>query len=148
MNTNYSNLKLKPMKLGLGKKYMIAIEGSKTIRICKLIKVTPKGYNFLADDMDNCFLTKHIYASNSSNHLDGTWFWIPEYMKIIEYVEPKPELVEPEKPTTLSYTQYKAEQIAKGEYYSWTDYKKVFIDMSKPLIIIDTYDLDEKIHGV
>lgn len=111
------------MKLVLGKKYMIDIETHKTIRLCKLIKVTPKGYNFLADDMDKCLLKKHLYASNSSNHLDGTWFWIPEYMKITEFVETKPDIVEPEKPT-LSYIQYKEQQIAKGEEYSWHDMLK------------------------
>ena len=119
---NYPNLKLKPMKLVLGKKYMIAIEGSKTIRLCKLIKVTPKGYNFLADDMDKCFLQKHIYASNSSNHLDGTWFWIPDFMKITEYVEPKPEVVEPKKSEIESYHEYVNRKNDNAEYYSWVDY--------------------------
>ena len=136
-NNSYPNLKLKPMKLVLGKKYMIAIEGNITIRLCKFIKVTPKGYNFLADDMDKCFLQKHIYASNSSNHLDGTWFWIPDFMKITEFVEPKPEVVEPEQPTTLSYIQYKEHQIAKGEYYSWTEYKNIVLGKIKFEMILD-----------
>ena len=135
--SNYTNLKFKPTKLVLGKKYMVANDGSNTIRLCKLIKVSPKGYNFLAEDMDKCLLLKHIYASNSSNHLDGTWFWIPDYMKISEYVEPKPEVVEPEKPTTLSYIQYKEYQIAKGEDYSWTEYKNIVLGKIKYEMIID-----------
>ncbi len=134
------NIKLKPVKLVLGKKYMVSFEGSKTIHICKLIKVTPKGYNFLAEDMDKCLFVKHFYVSNCSNHLNGTWFWMLDSVKITEYIEPtKPKVVETEKPSILNYTDYKEAQIKKGEDYSWVDYNNKVLKMKKPksVTIID-----------
>lgn len=121
----YANsIKIKPIQLVLGKKYMVTWKDSKTIRICKFIKVTPKGHNFLADDMDKCLFKKHIYASNSSNHLDGTWFWLPESVKISEYI---PEVIKSEKSDIESYNEYKERKTKNDEFYSWTDYNKTVL---------------------
>jgi hypothetical protein len=140
----YNKFKLKPVELVLGQKYMVSSHNSKTIRLCKFIKTTPKGHNFLAEDMDKCLFKKHIYTSKSSNHLNGTWFWLPDYIIVSEYIPEKiinvPDTamsIGESTKNNLTYLQYKDHQIAKGEKYSWIDYKNIVLSKLKYDLIIN-----------
>lgn len=59
--TTKYGINLKGVKLVLGEMYHIAWGGRMGV-ICKLIQVTPYGYNLLNLDTNRCILDRHLYV--------------------------------------------------------------------------------------
>jgi len=63
----------------LGSLYSI---GSKRPIICKFIKVTPKGFNFLNIETSQCIMKRHLYARNMKDkqypkNISSVKVWVP-----------------------------------------------------------------------
>lgn len=70
--------------LSLGDEYRVMTNSYNNLH-CKLIKVTPKGYNLLNIETNKCVLYPHIYPSKYPQHQkdDGTMvFFIPSWVWI------------------------------------------------------------------
>jgi len=48
------------IELEVGKHYLVSHVGKPAL--CKFIRVTPKGFNFLMVEKDRCLLKRHLYA--------------------------------------------------------------------------------------
>lgn len=75
--------KRRPQQLILGEKYYFKFNHGGGV-LCKFIRPTPKGYNFLNIETSKCILKQHLYPSKCENHKDGNFFWISEYHRIIK----------------------------------------------------------------
>lgn len=74
-----------PYKYKLGQVYKMRVKFSKYYITVKLIRPTPKGFNFLNIDTHKCVLKNHLYKSKHDNHQDGLWLWTNTLYEIIEY---------------------------------------------------------------
>lgn len=66
----------KPMALELGEDYWVS--NWNKFYLCRFIKVTPKGYNFLNLETSKCLFPRHIYVTKN----DETKFWFPTFIMI------------------------------------------------------------------
>jgi hypothetical protein len=76
----YIPRKLKKIKLG--EYYILWWGTSNKVKICKFIKTTKLGYNFLNIDTNTCILKRPIYPSKKEEHSSGDVFWINEFLNI------------------------------------------------------------------
>lgn len=77
-----------PQKLKLGQEYWVCWKSQRKTTKCRLIQVTPKGYNLLDLRTDKCLLYPHMYPSKCENHVKDTtetemYFWINENLIIV-----------------------------------------------------------------
>lgn len=64
-----------PAQFILGKDYTVKIGWGPTV-LCRFIKPTNCGYNFLDLETNHCVLNQHLYPSKCENHSSGDWYWI------------------------------------------------------------------------
>ncbi len=50
--------------------------------ICRFIKTTKCGYNFLNLETSKCVFNRHLYPSKYDNHKSGDWFCVNNDMNI------------------------------------------------------------------
>jgi hypothetical protein len=74
----------KPIKLKLGEHYSVRFSWNRP-RICKFIKVTDKGYNFLNLKTNKCILYARLYRSSCEWHKSDDWFWIDKRFIVCEF---------------------------------------------------------------
>jgi len=55
--------------------------------ICKLIKVTKTGYNFLNIETNKCIMKQHLYPTKMRNHITGDQFCINAWYRITKVDE-------------------------------------------------------------
>jgi len=67
---------IKIVKLKLGEEYNVFWVNGPYNNICRLVKVTPKGYNLLILNKNKMFMYPHIYPSKKEKHQDGLYFFI------------------------------------------------------------------------
>lgn len=58
---------------------------------CKLIKTTPKGYNFLNIKTNKCIFPRQFYSIPNKNDVEGLYFFIP--VQIHRYIHNQPKKV-------------------------------------------------------
>ncbi len=75
------NIKRTPKKLKLGTHYVLWY-GVRNKMMCKFIRPTKCGFNFLNLNTNKCVLSRHLYPSKCENHESGDWYWINERLKI------------------------------------------------------------------
>lgn len=68
-------------KLELGKEYYVIFKYGNAVK-CKLIRSSPKGYNFLNIKTNCCIFKRGMYPSKYENHLSELWFFIYYDVKI------------------------------------------------------------------
>jgi hypothetical protein len=79
--------KFRSVKLELGQDYLVHW-GLKEPMICRFIKPTAKGYNFLNLETSECILKRHIYPQKKLNdHNYGTYFYINIFLNIKKHGE-------------------------------------------------------------
>ena len=77
--------------LTLGNDYVI------NNQVCRFIKVTPKGYNFLRLDTNKCILKSHLYDRRfygkelPKNHKEVKT-WLPDFLNVMSYKGIKNEI--------------------------------------------------------
>lgn len=74
-----------PQKFKLGQLYKIRSRSYNYYIIVKLIRPTPKGFNFLNINTHKCMLRNHLYKSKCENHQDGLWLCVNTQYEITEY---------------------------------------------------------------
>jgi len=77
MTTRKGRGKRKLTEFELGANYSVTWDYKKYY-VCKLIKVTAKGYNLLILQEDRCLLPNHLYKAK--NNSDKLKFWVHAYM--------------------------------------------------------------------
>ena len=90
MNLKHPYVYLKGQHLTLGKHYMVYIGNEPTP--CKLIQVTPCGYNLLNLRTDRCILKRHLYVPKSERERysgDKKFFFAPSYLNIYKPIMSK-----------------------------------------------------------
>lgn len=70
-----------PRKLDLGKHYLIWFDPNKKM-ICKFIKTTKCGFNFLHLDSNTCVLPNHLYQMKDHDGVKRNTFYTNKYLKI------------------------------------------------------------------
>lgn len=71
--TQKMKYKRRPRRLILGEEYYVKFNRGNTV-LCKFIKPTAKGYNFLNIETSKCIFKRHVYPSKCENHKDGNFF--------------------------------------------------------------------------
>lgn len=72
---------VRPVKLELGEDYIFHGKNPDKRVIFRLIKTTPKGYNFLNLGSSKCVFRHHMYPIKDYQAKEKeTWFYVPNYM--------------------------------------------------------------------
>lgn len=71
----------------LGEVYLTSWYGGNKRMICKFIKVTEKGYNFLDVRTNTCILKQHLYRSKKPYHQERLTFFVNAKLNTIPSYE-------------------------------------------------------------
>lgn len=74
------------IRLRVGQDYLVLWQNDRRgSKLCKFIKTSDKGHNFLDEETNSCILKHPLYESKYENHKpnkQGSVFWVNEFLKI------------------------------------------------------------------
>ncbi len=68
-------------RMSLGELYLVSPDINKH-HVCRLVKVTPKGYNLLDIDTNKCVIYPHLYPYKKVSNEECLVFYVPIWIRI------------------------------------------------------------------